>query len=93
MDKDEERDWKELMYVRFVTTPAIRRRAWHSAVAMQGDEQPELQPADLETARSYLKKCVSRMSTAEIQASADDTFASLWAKGTVGAAKYRVRGR
>jgi len=62
------------------------------AVAMHGDEQPELQPADLETARSYLKKCVSRMSTAEIQASADDTFASLWAKGTVGAAKYRVRG-
>jgi hypothetical protein len=33
------------------------------------------------------------MSETEIKASTDATFAALWAKGTVGAAKYRVRGR
>ena len=43
---------------------------------MHGDDPPELQPADLETARSYLKKCVARMPVTEIKASTDDTWSS-----------------
>ena len=92
MDKDDEREWKETVYIGLVTDGAVRAHAWNSAQAMHGDNEPALQLADLEIARTYLKKCVTRMSVTEIKASGDETFAALWAKGTVGAAKYRVRG-
>jgi hypothetical protein len=93
MDKDQDYEWKESFYIGLVTDGGVRALAWNSAQAMHGDSEPALQLADLETARTYVKKCVVRMSETEIKASTDATFAALWAKGTVGAAKYRVRGR
>jgi hypothetical protein len=93
MTKEEEQDWKQVAFVQTVSNQGIRDTAWEMALEMHGDAEPALQPADLETARTYIRKCMWRMLVDEIKMSADETLAALWAKGTVGAAKYRVRGR
>jgi hypothetical protein len=52
MDKDQDYEFKEAVYIGLVTDGGVRALAWNSAQTMHGDSEPALQLADLETART-----------------------------------------
>ena len=47
------------------------------------------QESDLQGARNYLKKCISGMSTVEVQNLTVHDIAMLWARGGFGSARHR----
>ena len=51
---------------------------------------PQVQMADVTGARRYLRTCVHRMSVEEAQVLTGEHAADLWARGALGAARYRA---
>lgn len=47
------------------------------------------QESDLQGARNYLKKCISGMSTVEVENLTVHDIAMLWARGGFGSARHR----
>jgi hypothetical protein len=89
---DTERDWKEEYFANVVNQPEVQARAWDIAEEMREPEDPELTLADLHCARRYLRACFLNSSERELSGMTLDGFAAWWARGILGAARYRVRG-
>lgn len=88
---NDEKDWKLAMFESAVADPWIRGHAFSLAEAARGPDDVELNLMDLESSRPYLRTCILRMSVAEIAAAQKITLASLWARGTLGAARFRAK--
>jgi hypothetical protein len=87
----DDRDWTLAMYEQAVVNPHVRSLALEIA-QNSNDQQGDITLADLDGARRYLRACYLRMSTTEVSALTVVSIASLWARGTVGAFKYRTAG-
>jgi len=89
----EDRAWKEARFEEIVGSDSVRARirAHVSQMAEPGD--PPVAVSDVVAARNYLRRCLDNMSVNELAGKSDDEIASLWARGAIGAARYRARHR
>ena|SRR5688500_8539939 len=91
MTSEDERDaraWKVAEYEVLVADPEIRSIAWSVANEAHTGDVP-LSGADLHAARRYLKACILRMTVPEVSALQPYEVGSLWARGILGAWRYR----
>jgi hypothetical protein len=88
---DTERDWKEEYFANVVNQPQVQARAWDIAEEMREPDDPELTLADLHCARRYLRACFLNSSERELSGMTLNGFAAWWARGILGAARYRLR--
>jgi hypothetical protein len=91
--KDDEREYRDARFVEIVAEPALKNRLKHHVDQMTGPGEPVVTEADRQAGRQYLCACMNRMSITELSEKADDELVALWARGSLGAARYRVRGR
>lgn len=87
VDEDE---WRETLFASLVDTPEIEARALRVARTLGGANDPPVQMADVTGARRYLRTCVHRMSIEEANVLTGEQAADLWARGALGAARYRA---
>jgi hypothetical protein len=91
-DTPEEREAKLEYFYDAVANPNTRQRvSFHIRAMHEGD--PPVAPADVQAAQGYLKACILNMSLAELDLKTQDDLAALWARGSIGAAQYRMRRR
>jgi hypothetical protein len=91
--KDDEREYRDARFVEIVAEPALKKRVDHHVSQMTGPGEPTVTEADRQAGRQYLRECMNRMSITELSEKTDDELVALWARGTMGAARYRIRGR
>lgn len=86
------RQWYETAFAQLVSSPEVRRAAQleMSRLAVGGATAPEA--ADLEAARVYLRRCIANMSVLEVESITAQSAGALWARGALGAARYRAEG-
>ena len=86
------RDWYEAAFAQLVSSPDVRRAAQieMSRLAAAGEVAP--QAADLEAARVYLRRCITNMPVPEVESITAREAGALWARGALGAARYRLEG-
>ncbi len=87
---EEEQEWRTEFYRRVVSSEDIRRQTWTMALELRAPDDPELALADLETARRYMHKIMMTADTYELESNSAPQFAAMWAKGTLGAGRYRA---
>lgn len=92
METDEDRNWKMDFYIATAGDPEVKALAWRIAVAARMPDDPVLSVADLAASRNYLRKCMQRVPSNELQTMTPEELAGLWARGALGAARYRVNG-
>lgn len=86
------REWYETSFAELVSNADVRRAARLEMVRLaDGSDVIPLQ-SDLEAARNYLKKCVMNMSPVELQVLSAEEAGALWARGALGAARFRKDG-
>jgi len=83
--------WREACFAEIVTRPEVRRAAHLEAGRLGATSGITLQAADIEAARPYLRRCLQNMSVAELETLPADSAGALWARGALGAARYRQR--
>jgi hypothetical protein len=88
---EDEREWKASVYEQFVADAGVKRRAWTLAENARGEDDPEVTLLDVECARPYLRKCLTNMSVNELADLGAEGAAALWARGAIGACRYRHR--
>jgi hypothetical protein len=89
---DDDREWRSAFLGNVVNDPRLRLRVSYHISVICGPDDPEVTPADVQAARGYLKKCVERMPTGELANKDWDDLAALWARGALGAARFRASG-
>jgi hypothetical protein len=93
MTTQDDREWRESLFAGIVSDRKVRSRV-HAHISMMYEAgDPVVTPADLMAARHYLRKCMTNMTSVELEIKTEDDLAALWARGAVGAAKYRGRDR
>jgi hypothetical protein len=85
-----EDEWREALFASLVDAPEIEEQALRVARTLGGANDPQVQMADVTGARRYLRTCVHRMSIEEAQVLTGEQAADLWARGALGAARYRA---
>ena len=90
---EEEREFRQARFIEIVSSPDLRSRVFAHVSFMTGPGEPAVTEADRQAARPYLQRCMERMSMDELTTKEDDELVALWARGTLGAARYRLRGR
>jgi hypothetical protein len=90
-EQRDERAWKQTLYERVVSDPGVQGTAWALAEHLRESEDPELNLADRQCARNYLKTCIKNASVAELTMMSSPDFAAWWARGIIGACRYRSR--
>lgn len=78
------------IFLGFVDDPEIENLAWNLANELRSGDDPRIHPADVTAARPYLRTCLMRMSEAERSSLTHHSAGALWARGALGAARYRV---
>ncbi len=86
----EQTEWREGIIAELVSNPRVEERAWHLATGMAEEGDPGISRQDAVASRPYLRACIMRMPEAEVSALSDEAAASLWARGALGAARYRA---
>jgi len=87
------RAWLEARFDEVVGNPVMRARVHAHISQMAEPDDPGVAISDIVAARHYLRKCMERTSVNELAEKSDDELASLWARGAMGAARYRARHR
>ena len=85
----EDEDWYTALYEQVVADRAVQARAIDYAETMRLDGDPEISMSDVQASRAYLRACIFSMSQTEASEKRPDDLAALWARGALGAAKYR----
>lgn len=88
---DGDAEWKLAAFNAAVQDERVQNLAWSIAEAAQTPEDPKLSAMDVQAARRYLRACILKASTEEVAGMGLHELAALWARGTVGAARYRAR--
>lgn len=89
----DEKDYREGIFTDAVADEKVRERVYVHISFMADEAEPPVAPADVQAARSYLRRCMDNMSMSELSQKTLDDLAALWARGALGAARYRVRDR
>ena len=89
--KPEEQEFRESCFDEAVGSDYVRARVLVHVSFMAGPDDA-VAHADLEASRPYLRRCMDRMSYTELMQKSPDALASLWARGALGASRYRQRG-
>lgn len=89
----EDRAWRESVFADVVADPTVRSQVTREIQAIHEEGDPIVTLADLMAARHYLKRCIENMSSVELASKSDGDLAALWARGSLGAARHRQRGR
>lgn len=89
----EEKDYRDGVFTDTVADERVRARVYAHISFMADDTEPAVAPADIQAARSYLRRCMDNMTMSELSQKPIDDLAALWARGALGAARYRVRER
>ena len=87
-----DREWFEASFAQLVSNTDVRRATRLELTRLAAGTDLSPQQADIEGARNYFKKCILNMSTAELQALSADEAGALWARGALGAARFRCDG-
>jgi hypothetical protein len=87
----EDREWLATFFAEALAEPSLRQRVGHHATQLREPDTPNVTPSDVQAAVPYLRACVFNMTPDEAAALTIDDLAALWARGAVGAAKYRAR--
>ncbi len=90
--REDEQEWRMTQYRAVVVDQAVRQRALLMAYEMRAADDPPVVLADLETARAYIRKVLMTADIQEISGMMDVQLAAIWARGTLGAARYRASG-
>jgi hypothetical protein len=88
----EDREWYDKYYEAAVANAEVRSSTMVCAARMRSVDDPEIQPSDVLASRAYLRKCMTNMSMAELATKSYPELAALWARGALGAARYRSSG-
>lgn len=89
---EDDRDWILAVFGDVTADPEVKRRVMAYAAELRSEDDPAVHVADVDAARAYLKTSLLRRSVLEIQGMTALEFASLWARGALGAARYRAAG-
>lgn len=84
-------EWYAACFAELVSEPEVRRAAQIEIAKLMQSSGVTLHNADLEAARPYLRRCVENMSTMELESLGAESAGALWARGALGAARYRQR--
>lgn len=87
----EDREWLAAFFADALAERSLRQRVNHHALQLREPDTPAVTPSDVQAAVPYLRACVFNMTPDEAAALTIDDLAALWARGAVGAAKYRTR--
>lgn len=85
-------EWKLAAYADVVADSVVQQLAWSIANAARTPSDPKLSAMDLQASRRYLRACMLRAGASEVAQMQRQDFAALWARGMLGAARYRSRG-
>ncbi len=88
--KDDQTEWREGVYADCVSDAEVEKQAWRLAGEMASEDDPVIHRQDVVAARPYLRTCLMRMADEELRSLSPYTVASLWARGALGSARYRV---
>ena len=86
----DEREERETHYLRTIEPPEYLRAAELQATAMREESDPKIYRSDLAAGTRYLRTCMDNMTLSEVQYRDDQVFVALWARGALGAARYRA---
>ena len=86
---DEEAEWYAATYEGIVDDKNVRQHALMHAESMRQEDDPEISPSDLQASRGYIRTCIENMSQTEVLNKSVDDLGALWARGVLGAARYR----
>ncbi|HKY36579.1 MAG TPA: hypothetical protein VJN18_11605 [Polyangiaceae bacterium] len=75
-----------------VSREDVLRAARMEVRRLMADGSLLVSSADIEAARPYLRRCVLNMTVYEVESITAEAAGALWARGAVGAARYRVEG-
>ncbi len=87
----DDEDWYTALYEQIVADRAVQARTVDYAETMRVDGDPEISMSDVQASRAYLRACIFNMSPTEASEKRPEDLAALWARGALGAAKYRSR--
>jgi hypothetical protein len=85
-------EWYEGVYNETVANESVKSGTLAHAKAMRSEDDPDVLVSDVQASRAYLKQCMMNMSTSELSAKPFAELAALWARGALGAARYRSKG-
>ena len=85
-------EWYEGIYEETVANESVKSSAMAHATAMRSEDDPEILVSDVQASRAYLRQCMLNMSTGELCTKSFAELAALWARGALGAARYRSKG-
>ncbi len=89
----EEREYRDSRFEEVVADPTMRGSIYRHLSFLAEPDEPAVAPADVQAARHYLRRCMDNMSMNELAEKSRDDLAALWARGALGAARYRARER
>lgn len=87
----DQQTWRDTCFAEIVTRPEVRRFAQIESARLGSASGTVPQAADIEAARPYLRRCLENMSVIELENLSAESAGALWARGALGAAKYRQR--
>jgi hypothetical protein len=87
---DEEKDDREVRFLNVIEDDDYRQQALQEASKLRETGDPEPRFADLVAGTRYLRKCMDNLRLTDLQSRDEVEFVALWARGTLGAARYRA---
>jgi hypothetical protein len=88
-DAEDNADYYEQLFLELVNDDKARKMAIELTEETAASEELTPTLADVSAGKRYLRQCMLNMSLIEVRGSAVDDLAALWARGAVGAARYR----
>lgn len=86
-----ERDDIDSLHANIVCNEACLATVAQMAEKLRNADDPLIHPADIQAGKRYLLRCLENMSEYERKNATYDEHVALWARGTLGAARYRTR--
>lgn len=86
---EEEPNLKLSVYESLVGDTSVQGLVWRLLKEAGLDDSVGVSPMDVAAARRYLRRCLLNMSMGELASLQTFEAAALWAKGAIGAARYR----
>lgn len=88
--RDEEKDDREVRFLNIIENDDYRREVLDEANKLRETADPEARFADLIAGTRYLRKCMDNLRLTDLENRDEVEFVALWARGTLGAARYRA---
>lgn len=87
---NEEKEDREIRFLNIIECHEYCQAALKEAAAMREAGEPEPRFPDLIAGTRYLRKCMDNLRITDLHSRDELEFVALWARGTLGAARYRA---